>query len=639
MSRLEEILNRTPLVADGGMGWILARTLEPRGRFICPAAANLPGVGDPALVDSLHMEYLKAGARLLTTNTFEANRLRLSRLGLADQVERINTEGARLAWLARDRFGKEAVVAGSMGPFLPVGHSQDRALLREVVEEQARGLLAGGIDCFICETYSDLEELVEVVGILRQNSDLPIIAEMTFLEEGSTLLGITPEEAVRILADSGALAIGVNCSVGPAPTLQVLARMAAAAPAPGLRLCAMPNAGLPVHRHLRTIYPDASPDYFGQFARDALALGASIIGGCCGTTPRHIQAIAEAMAASRRDRRPPLIEVDEIPLGDQEKVKEASQERSLFARKLEEGSFITCIQIDPPEGVSCELLLDAARAIKESPYQVEAVDVNDGSRCKSTLDSLTISGEIERRVGLETVPHLTSRDSGITGLESRLKTAHAVYGLRNLLAITGDAPLVGDYPEMKGVFRLDSVGLVRLVNRMNQGLTWTGKAFGGRTNYFVGVALDQTAKTRKHDGMDEEMDKLEAKIEAGACYAFTQPVFDLRLWEDLLAEMERRKIQIPLLAGIFPLASAGLARYLHNEVPGFYIPQSVQQTMAEAGGRARQAGFQVALEMLRGIRPRAAGIYIIAPFKQPRNVLDFLAWLDSEGEPVKKCPA
>jgi homocysteine S-methyltransferase len=457
------------------------------------------------------------------------------------------------------------------------------------------------------ETFYDLEEVVDAVEAVRSVSSLPIVALMTFDEGAETLAGITAAEAAQRLADLDVAAMGANHGAGLLAALHALDEMGKN----GKPLAALPNIGLASLAGGRVIYPHASPEYFAEFAAHARDLGARIIGGCCGTTPAEIAAIKTAVEEERQARAP--LELDEreliVALGEE-------QRETGLARALREGEWVISVQLDPPLGGSSRGLIEVAQALKDSG-QVGFVDINDNATARAGMSALMVSAAIERQAGIETIPHLTTRDWTVMGLESMLLGAHAE-GVRNVLAITGDPPEVGDYPGARGVYEVDAIGLTRLMAQMNRGEDYNGRPIDAPTSFFIGVAVNPTP-----DDMELEVDRFRQKVEAGAKYAMTQIVYDLEHL-DRFRERIGGEWPIPVLVGVFPLTSYRLALRLHNEVPGIVVPEPLQEALRDAGADASKLGLEHARELIAASRDRAEGVYIVAPFRRPVAVLDLL---------------
>jgi homocysteine S-methyltransferase len=599
MSRfLERLASGPPIVADGGMGALLSAAVP---RLRTPEEANLRA---PDVVVSLHVGYLNAGAELIETNSFGGNRRKLARYFLEEEVEAINSAAVKLAREARDVAGRDVFIAGSIGP---VGEPAATRVRAELFAEQATVLEGRGADLFMIETFYDLEELVDAIEAVRGVSSLPIVALMTFDETAETLAGVKAAEAAARLSQLDVAAIGANHGAGLLAALAAIGEMGT----DGLPLAALPNIGLASLSGGRVIYPHATPDYFAEFAAHARDLGARIIGGCCGTTPTEIAAIREALEEERQPRAPLVFGERELVLSLGEEQRETGLERA-----LRDGEWVVSVQIDPPLGGSNAGMLEVARGIVESG-RVGFVDINDNATARVGINSLMSAVAIERDCGLETIPHLTPRDMTLMGLQSALLGAHAE-GVRNILAVTGDPPEVGDYAGSQGVYQVDSIGLTDLITRLNRGEDWNGRAIDAPTSFFVGVAANPTA-----DDLELELERFHRKVEAGARFAITQIVFDMDYF-DRFTELLGGSWPIPVLIEVFPLTSYRLALRLHNEVPGIRVPEQLQEALERAGPGAAALGFERARELIEEARGRAAGVCVVAPFRQPIRVLDLL---------------
>ena len=594
MSRfLDRLANGAPLVGDGGIGTLISSAVE---RLRCPEEANLRA---PESVLSLHLGFIRAGAEIVETNTFGANRRKLAEHFLEDHVAAINEAGVKIARDAREVSGADVFIAGSIGPL--GGPTKDPDA---VVVEQAQLLEGRGVDLFMLETFYDLAELVAAVKAVRGVSSLPIVALMTFDADALTLGGVSAEDAGNALAGLDVAAVGANHGAGLQAALRAIERMGRAKP-----LAVMPNVGLASLAGDRVIFPHATPEYFAEFAAHARELGARIIGGCCGTTPTEIAAIRDAVDEERSPRTQLVVREREIVVAISDPERE-----TLLQRKLRDEEFVVSVEIDPPRGGNATAMLELARALKESGH-VDVVDVNDNPRARARMNGLIASATIERAVGLETIPHLTPRDSSIAGLESMLLGAHAD-GIRNVLAVTGDPPEAGDYPGATGVYEIDSIGLSQVITRMNAGEDFNGREIDAPTSFFLGVAVNPAA-----DDLDYELERFERKLEAGAQFAMTQVLFDLSYLEAFLERLGG-SCPIPLLVGVFYVRSYQLALRLHNEVPGIVVPEHVQERLRDAGSDAGETGLTIAKELVEASREVAAGVYVIPPFRQPHAALD-----------------
>src|SRR2546423_9903285 len=602
-----ERLKDSILIADGAMGSMLHETV---GSQRCFDELNAT---EPEAVSRVHQAYSDAGAQIIETNTFGGNRFKLEPLGLGDDVQRLNSRGVKIAREARDSATREVLIAGSMGP-LGIGvqarHPEPDEILA-IFREQALALEERGVDLYILETFSYIEELLLAIDAIRSFSGLPIIAQLTYSEEGTAFGDLKPAAAAAQLKNKNVQIIGANCTLGPQALLPILQELSAV---DDLRVSAMPNAGFPKREGDRIVYPKSSPEYFALFAREAAALGIRVLGGCCGTTPAHIRAMADAVRSLRPTKTAAVASSAEVAAKPTPVLQREPE--SKFWRKLQQKQFAICVEIDPPKGIALDRIFEQVDKIMASGH-VDAIDINSGAMARVGMDALITAGALEAR-GVETVPHLTTRDYNIIGLQAILLGAWTVRGVRNVLAITGDPPSVGDHPETSGVYEVDSVGLVKVLHRLNQGTDWAGKTLGGATNFTIGVAVNPVA-----DDLDIEIERFLAKIDAGAHFAMTQPIFDPEHWHEFVKKLGG-KPAIPILVGIWPLTSYKQALRLNNEVPGIIIPEPLLKSLEAAGTAARERGFQVAKEMLAWARTELAGAYLIPPFKRYEEILDVL---------------
>ena len=578
---------------------VLVSSAVPRLR--CPEEANIRA---PESVVSLHTSFIRAGAELIETNTFGANRHKLRSQYLEDDVARINEAGVKLAREARDVAGRDVYIGGSIGPLGELdGLPPDER--GAIFAEQAQLLEGRGVDLFMVETFFDLDELTTALDAVRSVSRLPIVAMLTFDEDAETLGGVSARAAVDRLAGYELAAVGANHGAGLHAALAALEAMGDGRP-----LAALPNVGLASLSGGRVIYPHATPEYFAEFAAQARALGARVIGGCCGTTPIEIAAIAHAVEEDRRPAGPFATAERELVTAAQH-----AQEETQLARMLREGDWVVSVELDPPKGGTYDGMLSTAGTLNDAG--VRFVDINDNPMARARANALMAAIAIERSCGVETIPHVTPRDTSVMGLQSQLLAAHAE-GVRNVLAVTGDPPHVGDYPGSRGVYEVDSIGLAQVVSRLNAGEDYNGKAIDAPTSFFLGVAVNPSA-----DDLETELARFHAKIEAGADFAMTQALFDLAYldrFEELLGGWP-----IPILVGIFIVRSYELAVRLHNEVPGIVVPADVQARLRNAGSNAAAEGLTLARELYEGARAKAGGVYVIPPFKQPEAALELLA--------------
>ena len=612
-----------PLLADGGMGTLLFSRGIPQRACLDELAATRPD-----LVGTIHREYLDAGADLIETLTFGANRLRLDGFGLGGEAGRLNRRAAQVAREARDVSGRDAWVGGSIGPLGPptreLRHPDD-ATIRSVYREQVDGLLEGGVDLLVIESFFDLRHLLLAVEEARRAADVPLIASMTFGEDLVLADGTNPVQALAALTGAGADAVGVNCGVGPLACLDALAQLGPSGEGEPAR-SVMPNAGLPQRLEGRFVYA-AEPAYFGSIVPRLLDAGASVIGGCCGTTPAHVAAMAQALGAiTTADRRrsqaragaldrpspvagaSPRAAFAEADAPDAEADDRPPATR--LARALAERRFVISVEIDPPRSIRIDRTLEAARLLRDAGTDV--VNISDSAMARVRMGAMAVAFGVQNDVGVECVVHTTTRDRNLMALESELLGAHAL-GVRNILALTGDPPRVGDYPTGTGVWDVDSIGLIEILTRLNRGEDQAGSPIGHRASFTIACALDPTA----HDAATE-WDRLERKLAAGAHLVMTQPLYDVPQVEAMLAEARRRfgprGFPVPVLLGVLPLVSSRHAEFLHNEVPGITIPDAARARMAEAGAAGTEAGIEMADALLAAVEHEVAGTYLMPSF-------------------------
>ena len=593
-----------PLLGDGAMGTMLYARGVP-----LDTCFDVLNESDPKIVQSIHTEYIQAGADCIETNTFGANRFKLAMHGSAGRVREINRSGARLARDVRESMGRDVFVLGSIGPLgrylAPLGSVEpDEA--RAAFFEQAEGLLEGGVDAFIVETFSDPVEMQQAVLAIRALTDLPIVAQVAFTDDGVTFFGRAPAAVVRALRELPIQAVGANCSVGSSTLYDILEQML---PEAGdLPVVIQPNAGLPSRMGERLIYL-SSPAYMAEYAARMVSAGARMVGGCCGTTPLHVRAMREALdrldpgrtAARVVSVRRVRAETPDVPLLTTTAAPTAVQ------RKLDAGEFLVTVELDPPRGHNIEKLVQGAKLLKERG--VEIVDINDGSLGRVRMSVLPTAILVREATGLDINMHFTCRDRNLMGIQADVLGAHAV-DIRNILAMTGDPPRTGDYVNATAVFDVDAIGLIRILAGMNRGLDATGNSIGEPTSFCVGIALNPAAAEPAR-----EMERFLAKVEAGARWAQTQPVYDLEVLERFFGST---RPPIPVVVGLLPLHSSRHAEFLHNEVPGMIIPDDIRERMRKAGsGEDAQAeGVRIAQEALLAARESAQGAYIMPPFNK-----------------------
>lgn len=602
-------LQREILVADGAMGTALyARGISYQSCF------EELNESQPQVIESLHREYVAAGAQILTTNTFGANRFRLGGHGFERRVREINRAGAQIAKRAA---GDSVHVGGSIGPLNrmlePIG-KLSLTEAREAFREQVIGLLEGGVDTFIVETMSSLVEMREAISAIRElSADVPIIATMTFTEEGKTLVGDKPSEVRGALKEYGADVVGANCSVGPQPMLDVIERMVGG----NIPVAAQPNAGFPKLVGSRYIYL-ASPQYFAEYAARFVQAGVGLVGGCCGTTAEHIHAIADVVCRMKPVHRQFVVTQDVEEVRDSTAAR--SQSASTFGADLGR-QFMISVEIDPPRGVNPEPLIRHARTLHARG--VDLINVADSPLARSRLSALAMAHLIRREAGVEALLHMSCRDRNALALQSELLGAHAL-GVLNILAVTGDPPAVGDYPFAKAVFELDSIGLAQMIARMNLGKDITGRDMEEPTRFTLGVGVNPTATD-----LALEYDRFRRKIDAGAQFAFTQPLFDAATLERFLDDTAAFR-NIPIFLGILPLRSSKHAEFIHHEIPDMIVPDGVRRAMQRAGTEGARVGVDLARKLLLETHSWVQGVYLMPPFNKFEMAVDVIDVLPRE---------
>jgi len=608
---LRDALGQRVLFLDGALG----TEFYSRGVFINRSYDSL-NVGSPDLVRAVHKDYVSAGCDLLTTNTFGANRVRLQAFGLEDQKEQIVRQGVRLA---REVAGEKAFVLGSVGPtgarLAPVGRlspGQAYAAFRE----QIAILAEEGVDGLLLETFSSLEELWQAVRAARDVArGVPVITAASFVysAEGDLVEGPDPVQAARTMCSWGVDAIGVNCSNGPKVVLEVLERMAAVSDKP---LLASPNAGMPQAVDGRQVYM-AGPEYMAEYARRFALKGATLIGGCCGTTPamiREMRSFVRSVAPGMTERPVTVVKDDAEPVEVLDAVP--IKERSAFARKLYSGKFCISVELDPPRGLDPTRSVEGAAYLKEAG--IDVINIADGPRAIARMGPSALAQLAHRRCGMQAVIHYCCRDRNLLGMQMDLLGAHAL-GMHNILAVTGDPPKMGNYPNATAVFDIDSIGLIAFIQMLNSGQDFAGRPLGGQTKFFVGAGCNPA-----HHELEREVERFGQKIEAGAEFFFSQPVYDNEVLERFL-DMTAQFPTVPFLVGILPLASYKNAEFLHNEVPGMQVPQAIRDRLKAAPSRPdqRRIGIEVARNTLIHAKehPRVNGAYIYPPFGSYKAVL------------------
>jgi methionine synthase / methylenetetrahydrofolate reductase(NADPH) len=569
----------------------------------------------PRIVEEVHRAYIAAGSEVIETNTFGANRFRLARYGLEGKVRDINFRGVKLAREAREVSGEPVFLAGSVGPIgqhlEPVGRIT-LAQAEEAFREQIEALLEGGADLILLETFSNLPELLAGVRAAQAACDLPIVAQMTFAQDGLTLSAEEPAQVVSALEAAGVDVIGVNCGVGPQVALEVLETMRALTRLP---LSGQPNAGLPARVEGRFFY-FASPAYYADFARDAIRLGVSYVGGCCGTTPRHIAAMRAAFMPGASPSAAPTMTAPVAPI-TLETVPEETAHGTPFAARLREGGFVVSVEIDPPRGLNPSKTIAGAQLVKEAG--ADAVNIGDSPMARVRMSALALAVMIRQQVGIDTLIHFTSRDKNLMALQAELIGAHAL-GVRNIIALTGDPPTVGDYPSATGVWDVDSIGLIRILRRLNEGYDWLGTSIGRPATFTIACAVNPSA-----EDLEQELERFRQKIEAGAHLAMSQPLYDRGTLERFFERTG--PLPIPFLLGVLPLQSSRHAEFMHNEVPGIVVPQALRDRMRHAGENGIAEGLEQARKLLADTRDLVQGVYLMPSFGRYEMVAELVRGL------------
>src|SRR2546427_1409131 len=604
-------------IFDGAMGTML----YAKGIYINRSYDELNLVAAD-LVREVHSEYVRAGADIIEPNTFGANVNKLQPYGLEASAREINVKAARIA---REATGNRALVAGAVGPLglriEPYGPTSfDEA--KQMFSDQISALLEGGVDLFVLETFSDISELHQAIKAVRDLCDLPIVAQVTIQMDGNTLFGATPEVFTSRIAEWGADVIGLNCGVGPAIVLNAIEKMRALT---DKKLSAQPNAGLPRDVGGRQIYM-CSPEYMAEYSRRIVQAGARFVGGCCGTTPAHIKLIADALRQlnprTQQVSVPGAAKVTIQDLKPPDVTVVPAEERSNWARKIAKGDFVTTVEVLPPKGCNPWKTLDAIRLLKDAG--VDGVNIPDGPRAQTRMGAMATALMVQKEVGMEAVLHYCCRDRNLLGMMSDLLGAAAM-GLRNLLLITGDPPKMGPYPDATAVFDIDAIGLTNMVNKLNHGLDIGDNPIGEPTAFSIRVGVNPGAVN-----MEEELRRFEWKIEAGAEYAITQPVFDTQQLRDFLKRIEH--CRIPIVAGIWPLVSFRNAEFLHNEVPGVHVTPEIMDRMRAASAISKEAGrdegLKIARESLAEVRGLIQGVQVSAPFGNVKYALEVFSVME-----------
>lgn len=604
MPKFLEAISKGVVLSDGAMGTMLhglGVSFEQ-----CFDALNLD---NPALVAEVHRGYIEAGANIIQTNTFGANQYKLSKHGLEDKVAEVNRAGVELAQRVVAASFKEVFIAGDVGPLgvriAPFGRVQPEEA-RLAFAEQIQALAQAGADLLILETMSDLYEIREAIQAAHQVCDLPVMASMTFTRDDRTLLGDNPAKVARTLAEAGADVVGVNCSGGPAQLIRLLKQMRQATPEKYFSV--MPNAGWPEQVGGRIMYP-ADPDYFGEYALAFCKAGASVVGGCCGTTSKHIAAMRQALDQNLQGCGLSEIQLSEIV--EPVEILTEAEPPSRLAQKLMAGEFTIAVEMDPPRGLSTHKLIAGASLLAEAGADV--INVADSPMARMRMSAWAVCDVVQRKVGVETTLHFPTRGRNLLRVQGDLLAAHAL-GIRNVFVVMGDPTSIGDYPDAMDNYDLVPSGLIKLIKQgFNIGFDHSRTSIGQPTNFFVGAALNLTAQDRF-----AEFKNLKRKLKNGADFFLTQPIYEPQIGPDFIRayEAENGPIGKPILAGVLPLVSLKHANFLHHEVPGVFIPETARQRMEQAGENGAQEGVNIAVELIEQVKPWAAGIYIMPQFSR-----------------------
>ncbi len=600
------------IVGDGAMGTLLDLYEYPE------LPHELQNIRNPGIIRRIHDEYIDAGSEIIESNTFSANRLRLSQFYLQDKLKEINAAGvaiAREAAADAASRGRTVYVAGAVGPtgmlLEPIGKLK-RAEARDAFREQINILLEGGVDLIMLETFVSMHELDEALEVAKSLTDIPVIAQKAFAEDGAILSGSFPVEVIEHLIQMGADVVGANCTVGPQRMYSIIRSVHK----DGVLLVAQPAAGIPTLLNGRSTYR-TTPSYLAAYARELVEAGVSLIGACCGSTPAHIRAIAEAVKGMSvgRPAPPPQIAAGEKKAEEPEpQYDTATARRSKFARNIGR-KFMTSVELDVPRGLDITSVIEGAQFCYEQ--RIDAVNITDGARARLRISPFALSAHIQQRVGIETMTHLATRDRNLIGLQSELLGGYSL-GIRNILCVTGDPTAIGDYPQATTVSDVDSIGLIRVVNAMNHGTDVMGHTIGEPASFFIACAANPSAAD-----MDHEIGKLEKKVEAGADVVYTQPIFDMETLESFLKRIDH--LRIPVMLGIIPLRSYRHADFLHNEVPGMRIPERYREMMHRAGKDGAKTGIRLSQDFLREAHSCVAGVYMMPPFRKYHVITELLS--------------
>ncbi|MBI5214373.1 MAG: bifunctional homocysteine S-methyltransferase/methylenetetrahydrofolate reductase [Ignavibacteriae bacterium] len=603
-----ERIKESPIICDGAMGTVLDLYEYPE------LPHELQNIKNPDIVERIHREYIEAGSEIIETNTFSANRLRLGQFHLQDKLREINLAGVEIA---RRAANNEVYVAGAVGPtgmlLEPIGKIKKQQA-RDAFKEQIELLLEAGVDLIMLETFVSVQELDEALTVAKELTNLPIVAQKAFAEDGAILNGTYPIEVIEHLIEAGADVVGANCTVGPQRMFSIIRNVHK----DGVILAAQPAAGIPTLLNGRSIY-HTTPEYLATYAKELVESGVTLIGACCGSTPSHIKAIADVVKGMKVGKPSPKIEIksrEHISAELEPRYYTEASRWSKFARNVGK-KLMTAVELDIPRGTDMSSVLEGAQYCYER--KIDAVNITEGARARLRMSSIAISTMIQQRVGIETMCHRASRDHNLIGLQAELLGAHAL-GIRNILCITGDPANIGDYPHATSVFDVDSIGLIRSISSMNRGTDIMGNTIGEPTSFYIACAANPSA-----DNLDYEIERLEKKVEAGVNIAFTQPLFEMKTLETFLKRIEH--LHLPIMLGIIPLRSYKHAEFLHHEVPGMRIPERFREMMQHAEKNAAKLGVKLSQDFIKEAKSAVAGIYIMPPFRKYSVVDELLSVL------------
>ena len=573
---------------------------------------EIQNIKNPAIVERVHREYIAAGSEIIESNTFSANRLRLAQFHLQEKLREINVRGVEIA---RRAAGDDVYVAGSVGPIgmllEPIGKIK-RQQARDAFKEQIEVLVGSGVDLIMLETFVSVQELDEALAVAKELTGLPIIAQKAFAEDGAILSGSYPVEVIEHLIESGADVVGANCTVGPQRMFSIIRNVHK----DGVILSAQPAAGIPTLLNGRSIY-HTTPDYLAAYAKELVESGVTLVGACCGSTPAHIRAIADRIKGMKVGKAALKTEIKSrksIRIEPEPQYYIESSRWSKFSRNVGK-KFMTAVELDIPRGLDMTSVLEGAQFCYER--KIDVVNITEGARARLRMSSIAISAMIQQRVGIEAMCHRATRDHNLIGLQAELLGAYAL-GLRNVLCITGDPAGIGDYPHANSVFDVDAIGLIRAVNAMNHGTDVMGNSIGNPTSFYIACAANPSA-----DNLEAEIEKLEKKVDAGANILFTQPVFEMDTLGTFLKRIEHLKV--PVMLGIIPLRSYKHADFLHNEIPGMRIPESIREQIRSAGENAARVGVKLSTAFLKEAKACVAGVYMMPPFQKYQVVDELLS--------------